>query len=209
MIGLCSGVGTRKAGCVVIFPPYAGSDALIEWCSGDDASGVVKVDANARIAYTEFGDVVAADMLNVISLQKAGAIAFQADLTDETGWCPVDRLTFESTRHADIHVIGDACTATSLPKSGFAANSEAKAGATATADLLNGRELGNLAFSNTCYSIVDEGYAISVLAVYRLSEDGSSIDAVSGSGGLSDANASNEKLKLDVGYAYIPIAFKN
>ena len=181
---------------------YGTENALIEWRSGEDASGVVQVDVNARIAYTEFGDVVPADVLNVIPPQKAGAIAFEADLTDETGWCPVDRLTFESTRHADIHVIGDACTATSLPKSGFAANSEAKVCAKAIADLLNGHKPGNPAFSNTCYSVVDEDYAISVLAVYRLSEDGSSIDAVPGSGGLSDSNASDEKLKLDVEYAY-------
>ena len=68
--------------------------------------------------------------------------------------------------------------------------------------LLNGREPGNPAFSNTCYSVVDEDYAISVLAVYRLSEDGAGIDAVPGSGGMSDSNASDEKLKLDVEYAY-------
>ncbi len=181
---------------------YQTADAMIEWRSGDDAAGVVRVDAAARTAYTEFGDVVSADVLNVIPPQKAGAIAFQADLTDETGWCPVNRQTFESTRHQDIHIIGDACTATNLPKSGFAANSEAKACAFAISDLLNGREPGNPAFSNTCYSIVDHDYAISVLAVYRLSDDGNSIDAVPDSGGMSDADATDEKLKLDVEYAY-------
>ena len=181
---------------------YGTDNALIEWHSGDAAAGVVRVDANSGIAYTEFGDVVSADVLNVIPPQQAGAIAFDADLTDATGWCPVDPKTFASTRHEDIHVIGDACTAPNLPKSGFAANSEAKTCALAVTDLLNGREPGNPAFSNTCYSVVDEDYAISVLAVYRLSEDGASINAVPGSGGMSDANAGDAKLELDVEYAY-------
>jgi len=92
---------------------------------------MTKLDANNRTVITSGGNSYQSDVLNIIPAQKAGAIAFAADLTDDTGWCPIDVQTFESTRHQDIHVIGDACTASPLPKSGFAANSEAKACATA------------------------------------------------------------------------------
>jgi len=59
----------------------------------------------------------------VIPAQQAGGIARSAGLADESGWCPVDQRTFESTVHKGVHVIGDACVAGKMPKSGYAANS--------------------------------------------------------------------------------------
>ncbi|WP_069470030.1 NAD(P)/FAD-dependent oxidoreductase [Candidatus Marithrix sp. Canyon 246] len=172
---------------------------MIEWQSGE---GVTSVDANNRTVITSSGNSYQSDVLNIIPAQKAGAIAFAADLTDDSGWCPVDVQTFESTRHQDIHVIGDACTASPLPKSGFAANSEAKACATAIAALLNGQAITSPSFSNGCYSIVGTDYAISIVAIYRLAEDGKSIIKVPGSGGTSSIDATAEQRKLDVQYAY-------
>jgi len=181
---------------------YGTDNALLEWVSGSDEAGVVAVDASTKTAITEFDDSFASQVLNIIPAQQAGPIAFSADLTDSTGWCPVNRQSFESTRHKNIHVIGDACQASSLPKSGFAANSEAKACAAAIVASLNDKELPNPTFANGCYSVVGEDYAISIVGVYRLSDDGKSIDSIAGSGGTSPLPASDEEHLLDAKYAY-------
>lgn len=181
---------------------YGTAAAMIEWRSGADLSRVVELDAASRSVRTEFGDLVSADVLNLIPAQQAGPIAFAADLTDPSGWCPVDPMTFESTRYPYIHVIGDACTAPALPKSGVAANSEAKACAAAIAALQAGQAVPNPSFFNTCYSVVGTDYAISVLAVYRLADDGRSIQPIPGAGGLSPADASGRHRRMELEYAH-------
>lgn len=185
---------------------YGSANAQLEWVSGDDAAGVVELQASTadapKTVITEFGEQFTGAVVNIIPAQQAGSIAFKADLVDSTGWCPVNRQTFESTLHANIHIIGDACQANSLPKSGFAANSEAKVCAAAIVALLNGDEVPSPTFANGCYSIVGENYAISVVGVYRLSDDGSVIQGISGSGGTSPRSASTEARRLDTKYAH-------
>ena len=56
-----------------------------------------------------------ADVLNVIPPQKAGKIAFAAGLTNDSGWCPINLHTFESTIKKNIHVSGDASIAKAIP----------------------------------------------------------------------------------------------
>jgi sulfide dehydrogenase [flavocytochrome c] flavoprotein subunit len=180
---------------------YGSNNALLEWDSGA-TNTVTRVDAASKTVTTAGGQTVKADVLNIIPAQKAGALAFTAGLTDASGWCPVALASFESTLHENIHVIGDACTANPLPKSGFAANSEAKACALAVAALLNGREPGRTAFSNGCYSLVGDDYAISIVGIYRLSADGTSIETVPDSGGMSPLAASDEAHLIDAQYAY-------
>ena len=97
-------------------------------------------------------------------------------------------------------MIGDASIAKGMPKSGYAANSEAKVCAAAVAALLKGAEPGTPSYVNTCYSIVGENYGISVAAVYRLAKDGSEIVQVSG--GLSPADATPDMRAREVAYAY-------
>lgn len=177
---------------------YDTDNSLIEWRPND---GVVAFDEASATVTTANGFSERGSVLNIIPNQKANAIAHTADLTDGN-WCPVDKRTFESTRHPGIHVIGDACTATALPKSGFAANGEAKACAAAVAAMLQGNTPPTPAFTNTCYSVVGEEYAISVIAMYRLSSDGASIDKIGGSGGLSPVPADAEDAKREVAYAH-------
>ena len=182
---------------------YKTENAMIEWWSGDTkAAGVVEVDVGSKTAITQFGDRVQGAVLNVIPPQKAGKLAFDAGLADATGWCPVNKLTFESTLHPYVHVIGDACIADALPKSGFAANSEAKVCAAAIHALLTGQEIESPSFSNGCYSIVGKDYAISVVGVYRLSDNGKVIESIPGSGGTSSATATAQDRKFDASYAY-------
>ena len=173
---------------------------MIEWTSGSDTGGgVVSVDPKSMTASTELEDFKA-DVINVIPPQSCGQIGLTAGLADDTGWCPVHLDTFESTIHPNVHVIGDASIATGMPKSGYAANSEAKVCAAAVVSLLNGKKPGVPSYVNTCYSIVAPGYGISVAAVYRLADDKSSIKKVSG--GLSPIDASDEIKEREAQYAY-------
>lgn len=182
---------------------YESDNAMIEWrgsAQGSNDNAVVKVNAAGKSVTTGFDDTVKADVLNVIPAQKAGKIAFAAGLTNDSGWCPIDLHTFESTIHKNIHVIGDASIAKGMPKSGYAANSEAKVCAASVAALLNGQEPGTPAYVNTCYSIVGKDWGISVAAVYKLAEDGSKITKVSG--GLTPTDATAEMRAREVAYAH-------
>jgi sulfide dehydrogenase [flavocytochrome c] flavoprotein chain len=182
---------------------YESDNAMIEWrpsAQGSKDNAVVKVDPDTLSVTTGFDDTIKGDVLNIIPAQKAGKIAFAAGLTNDSGWCPVNLHTFESTLHKDIHVIGDAAIATGMPKSGYAANSEAKVCAAGVAALLNGQEPGTPAYVNTCYSIVGEDWGISVAAVYKLAEDGSKIISVSG--GLTPIDATPEMRAREVAYAH-------
>ena len=173
---------------------------MIEWVAGaDTGGGVTSVDTKAMKVSTDFDDHKVA-VANIIPPQKAAQIAHDADLTDDSGWCPVDLGTFESKKHKDIHVIGDAGIATGLPKSGYAASTEAKVCAVAVVSLLQGKEPGVNSYANACYSIIAPDYGISVVAVYKLAADRSKIEKISG--GLTPADATPEALKREVHYAY-------
>jgi sulfide dehydrogenase [flavocytochrome c] flavoprotein subunit len=158
---------------------------MIEWIAGSQGGRVLSIDQKNMQVEAETG-IFKADVINIIPAQKAGRLAFDIGLVDASGWCPVDRRTFESQQIANIHVIGDACIADEMPKSGYAANTQAKVAAWAIADLVNGREPGAPSLSNTCYSLVSSDYGISISSVYEL-RDGR-IRNVANSGGLSPIN---------------------
>jgi sulfide dehydrogenase [flavocytochrome c] flavoprotein subunit len=136
---------------------------------------------------TEFGQKHRGAVVNVISPQWAGKIARDGGLTNQTGWCAVDPATFESSVHKNVHVIGDACIAGAMPKSGFAANSQGKVAAMAVVNALNGRPMVAPTYVNTCYSLISPDYGISVADVYRVTPQG--IVAAPNAGGVSPANA--------------------
>ena len=177
---------------------FGTDDSMIDWVSSTDGGKVVGIDAENREARTEFGDAIQADVLNVIPPQKAGWIAEQAGLTDDSGWCPVDQQTYESTLLPNIHVIGDAAVASPLPKSGYAANSEAKVCAAAVVAQLRGETVGTPTWINTCYSLVAPDYGISVAMVYEY-RDGQTAK-VDGAGGVSPLDAPANR-PLEAGYA--------
>jgi sulfide dehydrogenase [flavocytochrome c] flavoprotein subunit len=173
---------------------------MIEWVKAADTGGGVKsVDARTGTVSTEFEEYKPA-VANIIPAQVAGSIASTAGLTDDSGWCPVTGKTFESTLHKGIHVIGDAAIQAPLPKSGYAANSEAKVVAAAVVDLVNGREPGTPSWVNTCYSIVAPDDGISVAMVYNL-VDGK-VAKVEGSGGLTPMDSSPAERAREAQYAY-------
>lgn len=175
-------------------------DGMIEWVPGaDTGGGVTSVDPGSMTVSTDFDDYKA-DVVNVIPPQAAGKIAQIAGLTNDSGWCPVDLGTFESTIHKGIYVIGDASIATGMPKSGYAANSQAKVCAAAIVASLNDQDMADPSYVNTCYSLIAPDYGISVAAVYRLAEDRSKIAKVAG--GLTPSDANADALEREVQYAY-------
>ncbi len=171
---------------------------LIEWRASDSGGKVSRVDVGGMAVETEFG-MEKGDVINFIPPQKAGKIAFAAGLTNDKGWCPVNQKTFESTIHKGIHVIGDACIAGKMPKSGFSANSQGKVTAAAIVAELGGKQAVSPSFANTCYSLVSPTYGISVAAVYRLGDKG--IGPVKGAGGVSPMDGNDKFRQQEASYA--------
>lgn len=172
---------------------------MIEWVKGTDGGMIDRVDAKTKTVYPTFGDPVKADVLNVVPPQSAGAIALKAGLANKDGWCPIDQKTFESTLHKDIYVLGDAAIAGKMPKSGYAASSQAKVCAAAIITSLRGANMPDPSYVNTCYSLVGPDYAISVAAVYRLQEG--QITGVKGAGGVSPKDADPAFRRKEASYA--------
>ncbi len=179
---------------------YGTDKSMIKWVAKSADGTVKRVDPKTMMVYgaslsaEEKGDVV-----NIIPPQKAGKIAADAGLADASGWCPIDVLTFESKLQAGIHVVGDAAAAPELPKSGYAASSEAKVAAQAVIDLLNGRTPGTPSVLNTCYSMVGQDYGISVSAVYR---PHTGVNKWVGKPEVTPRNASALDLKREVMYGH-------
>jgi NADPH-dependent 2,4-dienoyl-CoA reductase/sulfur reductase-like enzyme len=159
---------------------------LLEWVPLSKGGGVTSVDPSTRTLVTDFGRHQA-KVANVIPPQKAGRIAELAGVADRSGWCPIDPVTFESRLQPRIHVIGDAAIAGAMPKSAFAANSQAKTCAAVIARLLTGAAPIPPKLINTCYSLVAPDYGISVAGVYQPS--GGQLADVPGAGGVSPADA--------------------
>ncbi len=156
---------------------------MIEWIPANRGGEVVRVDAEKGVLINREGWEIKADVASVIPPQKAAEIAHIADLADDSGWCPVEQRSFESTRHADIHVIGDSAIASPMPKSGYSANSQAKVVALAVVAHINGNAPGDPMLINTCFSFIAPEHAVSVSGVYSFGEKG--LEDVPGSGGMT------------------------
>ncbi|MFN4262683.1 MAG: NAD(P)/FAD-dependent oxidoreductase [Thioalkalivibrionaceae bacterium] len=173
---------------------------MIEWVPSSRGGQVEEVDTSTLTCISDGGFTrVKADVLNFVPSQRAGEIAAKAGLTNDVGWCPVNQQTFESTIHANIHVIGDASVAGAMPKSGHSANNQGKVAAASIIRSLRGQDPLVPSTTNTCYSLVAPDYAISVAAVYTLGSDGT-IVGVEGAGGLSPADADDNVRAAEARY---------
>jgi len=143
---------------------------MIERISLSQGGRVVSVDASTNTLVTDFGNYEA-KVANVIPPQKAGRIADIAGAVDNTGWCPIDPVSFASKLVPNIHVIGDACIGGAIPKSASAANAEAKACAGAVASLISGAAPVMPKLDGTCYNTVAPGYAFSLSGSYQPKDD--------------------------------------
>jgi sulfide dehydrogenase [flavocytochrome c] flavoprotein subunit len=179
----------------------SGWDALypgvIEWVPRAKGGEVVRVDPRRGTLHLAGGSTVRATLASVVPPQQAAQLAHDADLADETRWCPIDPVTFESTRHAGIHVIGDAAAGAPMPKSAFSANSQAKQAALAIAAALSHTPPPDVRLVNTCYSLLAPDYGISVGGLY-----GAAAGRLSAlSEGMSPAGAPQEVRAREAGYA--------
>lgn len=174
---------------------YAG---MIEWVPAAEGGAVTRVDPKAMTVHAGAGAFKAA-VANVVPPQSAGAVALEAGLANRFGWCEIEPWSFESARETGVHVIGDSCLAGAMPKSGFAANSQAKVCAAAIAALLNGEAVPEPVFMNTCYSTIAPDYGISIYGAYR--ESVGDIIAVKGSVTESALDAPDSTREAEARYA--------
>jgi len=133
---------------------------MIEWLPGQFTGGVKSIDVKARVIKTA-GETFKASVANIIPAQMAGELAQRVGLADQSGWCSVDPITFESRLQPGIHVVGDAINGGEMPKSAFATNSQAKVCAFAIAAELTGAKLTTPHLFNTCFTILAPNDAVS------------------------------------------------
>jgi sulfide dehydrogenase [flavocytochrome c] flavoprotein chain len=139
---------------------------MIERVSLSQGGRVTSVDPATNTILTDFGNYTAA-VANVIPPQQAGRIAAIAGAVDNTGWCPIDPVSFASKLVPNIHVIGDACFGGVIPKSASAANAQAKACAEAVVNLVSGKQPATPSLTGACYNTVAPGYAFSLTGIYQ------------------------------------------
>ena len=160
------------------------------------AKKVTQVNVAGKSVSIEGVEDFKGDVINLIPPQRAADLAVKAGLVgDDKKWCPVDAVSFQSTRHPGIHVIGDASALPSegspMPKSGYSANSQAKVCAQNVVNLMNGKEPVEFSGINVCYSALNEHESVSVANVYAVK--GGKIYSVPNSGGISPADFSLTK----------------
>lgn len=192
---------------ILVIDPSQGSDELaifrhlwqglypgmIEWVN-DQVEGA---DPQSMTLAARSGQKYSGDIINLIPPQQAGELALRAGLADASGWCPVNQKTFESVVSEDVHVIGDACIAGAMPKTGHAASSQAKICAAAIVAGLRAEALPDAPCSTSIYSFINPEYAISTAAVYRLT-DGVFREV---SGGISPKDAPSRVRAKEASYA--------
>ena len=142
---------------------------MVEWQEPTIHGGIKGVDASAMTVKTDL-ETYKADLVNVIPANMAGKIARDAGLINQTGFCPIDPASMKSTMDPNIHVIGDACIPGDMPKSGFAANSQAKVAAMMIrGELAQGRTFP-ARYANTCWSLITPEDCIKVGGRYEAAE---------------------------------------
>jgi sulfide dehydrogenase [flavocytochrome c] flavoprotein subunit len=171
--------------------------SMIQWVSSADGGKLDSIDVQSKTLTTGW-ESVTADVINYIPPQKAGAIAALLGLTNASGFCPIDAVSFESAQVKDLYVIGDAAIAGTMPKSGHSAVQQAKQCAANVILSLRGEAPMSSKSANTCYSLISKDYAISVAAVFE-AKDGKIAD-VAGAGGVSKMNAPAIERQLEAQY---------
>lgn len=117
------------------------------------------------------GESIKVDVANVIPDQKAGMIAEIAGVTVQ-GWAPVHAKDMRSKLDDNIYVLGDAAAQGDMPKSSFAANSQAKVCADAILARLLGGEQKIPTFANTCWSLLAPDDSVKIGATYEATPEG-------------------------------------
>lgn len=166
---------------------------MVEWQPPFIHGGIEGVDPATMTVETSFETYRGADLVNVIPRQTAGTIAVQAGLTGADGYCPIDPQTLKSVHDGAVFVLGDAAVAGDMPKSAYAANSQAGVVAdTILQDLLD-RPAPAPRFRNKCWSLIADNDSVFVGGTYqpadgRISQVDSEISSPEDSAGTRQRN---------------------
>lgn len=172
---------------------------IIERVPASGSGQVMNVDPSTMTVSTAFDDYTPA-VANIIPPQRAGQIAIDAGLDEGKGFCSIDPVTFESTVHKSIYVLGDATIAGAMPKSGFSANNQAKACGAAILAAIAGREPIASKLINVCYSFASADYAFDVADVFTVADG--TIKHVVEEARVMPVGLSDEIHKQEAGYAH-------
>ena len=138
---------------------------MVEWLGPDTHGGILNVNAETMEIETDL-DTFKADAACVVPAQRAGSIAMAAGVNDGD-WCPINPANMTAKADENIYVLGDASVASSMPKSGFSANSQAKVAANHIRSALTGSRAYAPRFANTCWSLIGTNDGIKVGANYK------------------------------------------
>lgn len=192
---------------------YETDSAIISWESDTVVNEIVIPQSGVKIIKTDTYDIVA-DVVTYIPTMKASKFAYDVGLIDTNSnefdlnkrWAPINQETFESTIEGKegIYVIGDS-SKTTLPKSAYVANSQAKACAMAITSKIKGiNPIPETIITNGCYSFVGKDYAISIFQKFKLKSDKSGYNLVTQSRRTSplEANKRWRKKEVEQGHAW-------
>lgn len=140
---------------------------MIEWMPPMINGSVESVDPATMSVATGFETYRNAALVNVIPRQTAGEIAVDAGLTGEDGYCPIDAFTMKSRMDGNIFILGDACVPDDMPKSAFAAHSQAQVAARVIANELAGGPEVSAGYINRCWSLIESEDSVVVGGTYR------------------------------------------
>lgn len=143
---------------------------MVEWYGPDVHGGIKSVDPATGDVVTDL-DTFKGTLVNVIPAQTAGKIAVKAGLTNDTGFCPIDPKSMRSAMDENIFVIGDSSIAGDMPKSAFAANSQAKVTSMTIRGELTGSRVFPAKYSNSCWSLIETNDGVKVGAQYSPTEE--------------------------------------
>jgi NADPH-dependent 2,4-dienoyl-CoA reductase/sulfur reductase-like enzyme len=171
--------GKTKAKIVIIDPKEAFSKqglfmegwqehypGMVEWLGPKIHEGVKSVDPKTNSVVTGFETYKAA-LVNVIPAQMAGKIARDAGLANQSGFCPIDPTSMKSSSDPNIYVVGDACIPGDMPKSAFAANSQAKVAAMMVRGELAKAQTFPARYANTCWSLIETDDTVKIGGRYE------------------------------------------
>lgn len=139
---------------------------MVEWQDPKMHGGVKNVDAKTLTVKTDLAEYKA-DLVNVIPAQMAGKIARDANLANQSGFCPINPENMRSTQDANIYIVGDACIPGDMPKSAFSANSQAKVAALAIRSELANARMFPARYTNTCWSLIETNDTVKVGGRYE------------------------------------------
>ena len=139
---------------------------MIEWQDAKMHGGVKSVDPKAMTVVTGLATYKAA-LVNVIPAQMAGKIARDAGLANPSGFCPINPENMKSTIDPNIYIVGNACIPGDMPKSAFAANSQAKVAAMMIRGELVSARTFPARYTNTCWSFIETNDTVKVGAATR------------------------------------------